>query len=129
MIKPFLSNLKYAIVLQPSPIIRASSEYKKDLYEYSVSADIKPTPQVIQSFKVPRTTITDIENNVVLIRSKQRRYQDAVPIPYSNHVLPPKPYKNAHKLRNMSPSMHGHDSSMRNTTSMSHRTAESLKSI
>ncbi|CDW79328.1 UNKNOWN [Stylonychia lemnae] len=92
IIKQPFSNIKYAVLLAPSPLMSTNKQLKREILSYSMSADIKPSPQVLHSFKVPRTEVTDIQNNATLIKTNHKKYNDKVPIPFSNHQLPPKPY-------------------------------------
>ena len=65
--------------------MKSNSDLKKDMMSYSTSGDIRPTPTVVKSLKVPHTEVSDIRNNVVLIRAKKRKYCCQVSVPYSNH--------------------------------------------
>ena len=69
VIRPYLSNIKYAVILNQSPLMKMNPLIRKEILKYNSCSDIVPSPQVIESYKIPKTEVSDIENSVVLIRS------------------------------------------------------------
>eukprot|EP00347_Sterkiella_histriomuscorum_P009136 403342382 len=100
IINPHLSNIRYAVILNNSPLMQTNSMLKREIFNFNHSTEIRPSPQVLHSFKIPKTEAVDIQNNITLIRTNPKKYANKVPIPFSNHHLPPKPYIKQHRNQN-----------------------------